>query len=64
MNILYGHQDYVCINGAYVNKIHVTSYPLLSADRMHVDTPNRRRHSASTAAALWSQSKVIDCYLT
>jgi len=39
MNILYGHQGYVCINGAYVNKIHVTSHPLLSARRMHADTP-------------------------
>jgi len=63
MSIPYGHQDYVCINGAYVNKIHATSYPLLSVRRMHADTPNRRRHSASTAA-LWSQSEVINCCLT
>ena len=30
---------------------------------MHADTPNRRRHSASTAAS-WSQSEVINCCLT
>jgi len=39
MNILYGHKDYESMNGAYVNKIHVTSYRLLSVGRMHTDAP-------------------------